>query len=403
MSPVLQTALQSLQHTPVLWPHFKPQHTPLLLFDGQQTWLTGATPQEAFWQQTDQGWLWPGRHPALIANSVIELPEGIQAAGVLLHTLGDIDHIKAPQLAALLIHEAFHVYQKAHPSIAWQVNELAALTYPNANAQILHSRAEETEYLAQALADQSNWKTHAQQAFYWRKQRRMLLRPEHNEFEQRMETLEGLAEFVETRFLNAVPKLEAKTAIQQPPRQWAYSSGAALAHLLLHTGNDWQRPVLDGQTLEDLLEAKIGTINTPPIHRELQTLAQITAQQHQEKQQQSEQQFFLLEGTRLHLASQQPLQITGFDPMNIQALDQQRILHNRFISIQGPDISIELFNHPALASGPSLMKITELEIPQLPEPTLQDGIWCIQTDAFKIKLPAHSVQRNELGWNAFLE
>lgn len=402
MSPVLQNALQSLQHAPMFWPHFKPQHTPLLIFDGQQTWLIGAVPQETQWQQTDQGWRWSGRHPALIANSVIELPEGIQAAGVLLHTLGDIDHIKATQLAALLIHEAFHVYQKTHPSSAWQVNELAALTYPHANAQILHSRAEETEYLAQALADPSNWKTHAQHALYWRKQRRMLLSPEHNEFEQRMETLEGLAEFVETRFLNSVPKLEAKTALQQPPRQWAYSTGAALAHLLLRVSDNWQSQILDGQTLEDLLEASIGNIKMPPIHRELQALAQNTAQQYQEKQQQLEQQFILLEGTRLHLTSQQPLQVTGFDPMNIYTLGQQRTLHNRFVSIQGPNISIELFNQPALASGPSLMQVTELEIPQLPEPTFQNGLWCIQTDTFKITLPAHCVKRSELEWKAFL-
>lgn len=51
----------------------------------------------------------------------------------------------------------------------------------------------------------------------------MLLTAEHNQFEQRMETCEGLAKFIETRCLDCFPQLDAKAAMTLPPTSMGLS------------------------------------------------------------------------------------------------------------------------------------------------------------------------------------
>ncbi len=165
MSPpgsLLRRALEEVHHAPPdLWPGFVPADVPTLIFDGAQTWLNGMTPDEAGWEETPHGWRWQERHPALVANTALALPGGRPAAGILLNA---VPNLNAVRLAALVIHEAFHVWQAQHPSSAWEANELDALSFPADDAPILHARAEETACLRAALACGSGWQTAARAA-----------------------------------------------------------------------------------------------------------------------------------------------------------------------------------------------------------------------------------------------
>jgi hypothetical protein len=104
-----------------LWPGFNPASIPVAAFDGEQTLLArfpGMPPGFLRVPGTSDLSAMSGRHPAVIANTAIEI-EGTVAAAVILNQAGQ----PAPDnLAALIVHEAFHVFQRwRYPG--WDANE----------------------------------------------------------------------------------------------------------------------------------------------------------------------------------------------------------------------------------------------------------------------------------------
>ncbi|MFB9995196.1 hypothetical protein ACFFLM_24935 [Deinococcus oregonensis] len=95
-------------------------------------------------------------------------------------------------LAALAVHEAFHVYQQGHSEATWQFNELDALTYPAAHSEVLICRAMEMQALQRALtAPTETVPQVAAEVLYWRKAQEAQLAPEHLQYIRRAEKLEG--------------------------------------------------------------------------------------------------------------------------------------------------------------------------------------------------------------------
>lgn len=401
----LSAALALIAQAPDLWPGFHPQRTPLMTFDGTHTWLhqlTGPPPDPLAgpdWTAHPDGWGWPGRWPDLNANTALPLGNGQWAAGVLLPSLGEPD---ARTLAATLIHEAFHVYQHATPSVAWEVNELDALTYP-ACTPVLHARAEETRCLRRALHE-PDWITPARQALFWRAQRHALLTDAQRTFETRMETREGLATYVETRFLQQLPALAAAAAPGLGPRLWAYVSGAALAHLLDRHDPQrrWPQAVLTGQPLTGLLLERTDPPLPAAPHADLHAAAQEAAATHAAQLQARLETFEAQPGLRLHLSG--ALRVCGFDPMNLHVLPGGDLLHARHVQLRGPgpDDQLGTFGHPARTGGPTLSHVQEVTLRGLPHPTVQGGRWQIRTPGLTVDLPADTVHPDADGWTARL-
>ncbi|GAA0503818.1 hypothetical protein [Deinococcus depolymerans] len=399
----LSAALRLIAQAPALWPGFHPQRTPLLTFDGTHTWLHQcAPPPGPGWTAQPDGWSWPGRHPDLNANTALPLGDGRWAAGVLLPSLGEPD---ARTLAAILIHEAFHAYQHATPSVAWEVSELDALTYP-AHPAVLHARAEETHCLRRALHE-PDWLTPARQALSWRAQRHALLTVAQRTFETRMETREGLATYVETRFLQQFPALDPAAAPGLGPRRWAYVSGAALAHLLdrrdPHGPSPWPQAALTGQSLADLLLERTGTPLPAAPHADLQAAAREAAATHAAQLQAQLDAFQAQPGPRLHLRG--ALRVCSFDPMNLHPLPGGDLLHARQLQLRrdGPDhlrAQLGTFGHPARTGGPSLSHVQEVTLRGLPAPTVQGDRWQVRTPSLTVDLPADAVSPDADGWTA---
>ncbi|MFT2722166.1 hypothetical protein ACMT4L_19440 [Deinococcus sp. A31D244] len=404
--PVLTEAIRLMRPAPTLWPGFTPATIPALVFDGGVTWLDGATPQDDGWEETGDRWRFPGCHPALSANTAVTLPGGALAAGVLLPSLGDAD---AVTVASVLLHEAFHVYQRAHPRPAWQADELAALTYPATNPEVLHARAEETQALADALGA-ADWAPHARRALHWRQVRSDRLTPEHRTFESRMETAEGLAEYIETRFLGTFPPLDATDAARMNARQWAYHSGAALAHLLRRSGADWMEAVEGGTPLHARLGKLVGPPATPPQPTPaLRHAAEVAAHTHTESLRRLEATFAAQPGERLTVTSAAGFPVTALDPMNVTRLDGTHFphacfLHTRFLSLNlGADSTFRLSGASALTHGPGLWRPTVVEVRGLPLPDTSSGRWVVQDDRWTIQLPADRVQSTPDGWRCRLD
>jgi hypothetical protein len=133
-----------------LWPGFALHRTPLALFDGERTLLVRHPAPPAGYVplagRADVA-VRPGRDPAVTANTSAPIA-GVPTATVLLDGAR-----RAPLVAraALVAHEAFHVFQRArHPR--WQANEATLFTYPVDDAPALARRLAEDEALRRALA-----------------------------------------------------------------------------------------------------------------------------------------------------------------------------------------------------------------------------------------------------------
>ncbi|GGS21203.1 hypothetical protein [Deinococcus knuensis] len=406
---LLTRASALVRRAPPLWPGFTPATIPLVIFDGQRSWLRGPRPADTGWTPAPApgggfNWSWPGRHPALGANTAVTLPGGVVAAGVLLPSLGAVD---APTLASVLVHEAFHVYQQATPSVAWEAAELAALTYPAGDPDVLHARAEETAALALALTQRdchTDWHAAARDALTWRALRHARLADHHRQFEIRMETREGLAQYVETRFLNVPPTLNAGQAATQTARAWTYDSGAALAHLLDRTGTPWQAAALTGTPLHALLGERTGNARiTPATTPSLLAAARDAAQGHARHLQVLDDGFHAQDGQHLTVTATSGLHVTGFDPMNLHALNGDRVLHTRLLTVRGSGAHLHLHGAAALAQGHDLLSTARLEVRGLPEPDTTGGLWQVRNDRVDITLPVDRVTRTPGGWHCTLD
>lgn len=385
---------------PDLWPRFDPARIPLLIFDGTVTHLSAAAPQEPGWEAVEGGWVWPGRYPALTANTAVSLPGGLVAAGILTQDLAGPD---PRRLAALVVHEGFHVFQQAHPSPAWEANELDALTYPRLSLAVAHARAEEAQSLSTALLSSHGWEDAARRALAWRAERFRHLSPEHVRFERRMETLEGLAHFLETRFLGELPRPDGTADAGADVREWAYRSGAALAHLLSKGEDGWQAEVTAGTALDEVLRVRLGTVPLPPPTVALVEAAQLATQKVETRLSALRRAFRKLPGPRLSLRAEAPWQVLGFDPLNLHAFPDGSLLHTRYLRLCGPGAELEVFGGQALTQGPGPLAVTALEVAGLPadlEPTLEAGTWCLKGEVLSIRVPQNCVrQEGDGGWH----
>ncbi|MBB5295392.1 hypothetical protein E5F05_09035 [Deinococcus metallilatus] len=372
----------------------------MLVFDGQTTHLSGALPQEQGWTEGADGWSWPGRHPALIANTAVTLPGGTVAAGILAHGL---ETLGPQRLAALLVHEAFHVFQAIHPSPAWEANELDALTYPRTELTVAHARAQEAVHLAAALAHPEGWEAAARQALAWRSVRFEHLHPEHVRYEQRMETVEGLAHFVEICFLKEFPRLDGGQDAGANVREWAYRSGAALAHLVARRGEGWQTQVMAGIPLDELLAAQVSAAEKPEPSPELLEAARRAVQAADSQLTALVTEFRSLPGPRLTLQAEVPWSATGFDPLNVLALPDGSLLHRRYLRLTGPTGELEVMGASAVTHGPQPLNVTRLEVAGLPaglEPSLTEGRWRLVSESLQANVPAQATtQDDQGGWN----
>jgi hypothetical protein len=96
-----------------LWPGYEPLVIPLAIYDGERTVLfrhpstpAGSTPLA---EAKPDVFAYPGRHPAVVSNSSAEIGGTMTAT-----LLADGAPKSATELAAVALHEAFHVYQRQH-------------------------------------------------------------------------------------------------------------------------------------------------------------------------------------------------------------------------------------------------------------------------------------------------
>ncbi len=371
-----------------LWPGFDPVAIPLAVYDGEQTFLFRhpAPPQGFMWISgtAPATYAYKGRHETVTANTNAVIG-GVPTATVILdRPQPDRSFL---DLAAVAIHEAFHVYQRArHPG--WIGNEADLFTYPTDSVDILALRRLETEALRQALAaeDAAGAACWAREALALRRKRFAGMDPAFVAYERGTELNEGLATYVEMR-------AAGRRSVDSPPgefgpaevRRRAYATGAALALLFDRFMDGWPATfeANDSQTLDLALTVAVGPGNActsgdaalagaeQKARADIATLAAERALKLVA--------FESKRGWRVVVESgvSEPLWPQGFDPLNIDRIEAERVLHSRFVRLGNGAGNLEVLNAEALTDGvgphPLFQGVRRVVVTGLVEPEVSEA------------------------------
>jgi hypothetical protein len=344
----------------VLWPGFEPLSIPLAVYDGKRTYLfRHPAPPEGFAPlagAVPAAHVYEGRHPAVSANTSADLGGTVSAT-----VMADRVDIDPAGMAAVALHEAFHVFQRGrHPG--WQANEGDLLVYPVDDAKLLARRRLESEALRRALADPSAAACWARQFQTFRRERFAAIDPAFAAYERGTELNEGLAQYIQLRAGDKttveIPAGEFKAA---EVRHRIYTIGPAIAFLLDRLRPGWQAKLEanDRQLLEDLLGEgeKDGQCSFTPAEIERfeqaarEDTAAIRAGRTERRKAFDARPGWLLV---VRAAEGQPLWPKGFDPLNVELVDGG-LLHTRFLRLGNDAGQVEAID----SEGTDLEALTE--------------------------------------------
>ena len=370
-----------------LWPGFEPGTTPVEFFDGTSTYLFNhPSPPEGFRPVPGQKdvYVFPGQHETVRANTGT-LVNGVPTATAdISHTTASVD-----ELAALLLHETFHVFQgKRYPK--WGGNEVDLFTYPVDDAALLAQRRLESLALVRALAAKNNegaacW---ASRALAVRAARFAALPATAGAYERGVELREGLAQYVQFK---SIAKPAALTAEDFPPdqaqvRQRAYATGQAFALLLDRLDPAWKSQ-LEGEqaSLDGVLSARLHAMTvragcdfTAAESQAAQARAQSDVTELAATLVRRKQEFLAAPGVRLEIvAGKEPLWPQAFDPWNVLILSGKEVLHTRWLKLGNGAGVIEVLGRSALteAAGahPLFNGVRQLTVTGLADPQVSEA------------------------------
>ncbi len=393
-----------------LWPGFDARTVAVAAFDGERTLLfRHPKPPSGFERLPgqDELWVFAGRFPGVTANSSADI------GGILTATLIPAGRdASVAERAGLLLHEAFHVFQRTHhPS--WSANEAELFTYPVNNPRLLTLRRIETAALRRALASEapaqsSCW---ARTALSARQERFAGMPSDAADYERATELNEGLANYVERR-AGGLPDSTIIPKIGFAPesfRQRSYSTGAALGRLLDRFHPAWRESLeRDDSTALGALLWKALTPTAAPTcdftaaersHFQSAAVGDLKALRERLAEQRSA--FLQQPGWKLIItASDVPLFPQGFDPLNVQITGPSEVLHTRWLKLGNELGVMEVLQHTALtkAAGdhPLFNGVRTVIIPGIVlEPTIaeEDGFMRVEATGISASFRGATVQR----------
>jgi len=389
-SPVFELAAE-VERTAVelaLWPGFDPLDVPLAVYDGTQTWLfRHPSVPEGFAEvagTSPAALAYEGRHPEVTANSSALIGDATTAT-LLFDPWPEDRNLR--DLAALTIHESFHVYQRENHK-GWIANEAALFTYPFDDINVLTLLRSEILAFRRAFEaeDAGSVACWTLQALKFRNTRFTFFEkfskdPALAMYERGTELNEGLASYVEhlAGGSHRPDRLFTDFGAEEV-RSRAYATGLALALLLDRFSPGWQKELAAG-TISDLDTALAAALESDPAAAGCDFTAAVKQQivdgvfedvkRLTEDRERLRTAFDEDPGWRLVIeaAENRPLMLAGFDPLNVRLVNGG-VLHTRYIKLGNEAGTVELMggraftesagSHPLFA-GVRRMVITGLE------------------------------------------
>ncbi len=373
-----------------LWPGFDPRSVPVEVYDGNKSYLFHhRNPPEGFHELVGAPgiFVFSGHHEAVRANTGTEV-NGLPTATA---DFSDSTRQSVSDLASLLIHETFHVYEKrAHPK--WGANEGVGFTYPFDDPVLLEERRLETLALVRALEAPNDRQARcwAEAALAERGERFGKMPPEDAGYERGTELNEGLAQYVEFLSVGKPAALKPEDFPAGKIRERGYATGQALALLLDRFAPDWKSQMGD-TPLDEVLRGALpksdppcsfpASIMTADLARARHDVAELV-----EGRVKRRQEFLNVPGWRLEVvAGREPLWPQGFDPWNTEPLGHKEILHSRWLKVGNGSGAIEVLNHASLteAAGehPLFNGVRELIVTGLKQLRVSDSAGKVAIDA----------------------
>lgn len=397
-----------------LWPGFDAREIPVAIYNGDRTFLfRHPAPPEGFQQLPGhQGvWTYTGRHPSVTSNRSIELGGALTAT-----VMPSASGASLRARAALVIHEAFHVFQRRrHP--AWSANEVELFAYPVSDAPLLALRRQESEALRRALASGEMPETvcWTRTAMALRAERFSRLPSGAVAYERKSELNEGLPTYTEYRALGEVrvDVLPAEEFAPEAVRQRAYQTGAAIALLLDRVSADWRATLAhnDSTSLDSLLATALPVqsaavrdcVFAPEETARFQSTAAGDVEVLRARRSEQRSEFLRRPGWRIVItAGATPLFSQGFDPLNVHLVAPDVVLHSRFLKLANDHGSIEILGRGSLtqAAGahPLFNGVREVTVTGLgDDPTVveRSGSVLISGDGFTAELRGAVMERSE--------
>jgi hypothetical protein len=371
-----------------LWPGFNARSVPLAIFDGAQT---------VFFRHPKVRDAYPGQHPAVRANTSIEI-EGVRTATLI---AGDRT---ASAAAAILAHEAFHVFQNQHYP-AWKANEAAMFTYPQDNAELLELARLESEALRRAIATPGATACWAARAAAIRRERFRKLPKDSVDYERGTELNEGTARYVQSLAEGSTQGSIPEGGYEQlQVRGRAYATGEAWALILDRIRPHWKAEVTT--SLDQLVTAtpdpacSFTEAETKPIR----AWARSEASRVVDRQLSYRSSFFARSGWMITVVASEksPLQVAAFDPMNSDLVSEKEVLHRRYLKLSNGSGSLEALDRASLtvAAGAhplfsGLREWTVVGVAQEPQVSGKDDLTRITAPGVTLEFRGAAVQRGE--------
>lgn len=324
-----------------LWPGYRPAEIPVAVFDGTDTWLFGhPAPPEGFAAVRPGVARFRGQHESVRGNTSAELG-GRQTATAM---IGGVKDLRAA--AALVVHEAFHVFERTLGD--WAANELDALGAPDAEAGLFAATLREDAALARAR--ELGTPCAAADALAARAKRFAVMPPEVQKYVRAGERHEGIAQYLEDRAVGK-PRSWPKEALgPEALRQRVYFSGQSWALLLDRHDVGW-RERLGKQMLDEKLSDVLGGLAPCPAEEDVSLgersrrgvdalLARRAAREREL--------LALARGQVVIEAGEEPLWPKGFDPLNMERLAGGKLAHLRWLKLGNAAGEVELLDRPGV-------------------------------------------------------
>lgn len=397
-----------------LWPAFDPRRVPVAIYDGEHTYLFRHPDSPAEFvtsPELDSVGLFVGRHPAVRANTWIELG-GVPTATI---ALAAGSRGSALELAALVAHEAFHAYQRPrHPD--WAGNEAELFVYPMDDADALALRRLESDALRRSIATPNRGRAAcwARQALQLREARFRALPEGAVAYERGTELHEGLAQYVQSRALRmrlgrGIPRAEF------PPdavRARAYAVGEALAVSLDRFDDDWKEKLEKGEarSLDELLDDilgghALGSCGYSSRQRSAERRRARNDVAALAEQRVALRRDFLEQGGWAIVViaeGPEPLWPEAFDPLNAAPLGDGAVLHSRWLRLGNDAGRMEVLERPALTAAagthPLFDGVREVVVRGFgaePAARAADGTLVIDAPGFAARFRTAVVEREE--------
>ena len=384
-----------------LWPGFHPKEIPTAVFDGVNTYLfRHPSPPDEFrlLEGVKDVYVFNGQHSQVRGNSRVQIG-GIWTATSVPRTHSRLtgEKYSLQNLAGIVIHEQFHVYQKLKHA-DWRPNDGYLFNYPIDTPEMLDLRTMEVEAFrraasAESLEEASGW---AREALMWRDKRHSLLEDALAQYEGELQRFEGLADYIECisgdKDLRQIPVDPgfAPGAI----RHMGYILGRWMASILDKLKPNWKIVMESGQAeyLHNILgKALLPSDPTFAFSEEERGFFFEKAKEEVENRKAEvrrlEKEFDSQPGFRVEVvAENNPLGLRMFFADRTEALSERKLLHYFLLMLRNEKGSISIRDLKSITQSDGSTNVTKLTIAGIAEKPV------IENREGKIKMSAKGIQ-----------